>query len=107
MSSAVATPCNDEHQDDGESCDHGESFHQAGPMSSTKKIDALGELLIRLGAPVKLEVKAQPTKVTEPAEKVFVAKTVTPLWIKLEGVKIRLVPWLVPAAFVSRISSSV
>ena len=66
-------------------------------MSSTKSIEALGEVLIRLGGPVKFEVKAQPTKVTEPAEKVFVAKTVTPLWIILEGVKRRLVPWLAPA----------
>ena len=76
-------------------------------MSSTKRIDDLGAVLIRLGAPVKLELKAQPTKVTEPAEKVFVAKTVTPLWIKVEGVKMMLVPWLVPAALVSRMSSSV
>jgi hypothetical protein len=30
VSSAVATPCNDKHQDDGESCDHGESFHGSG-----------------------------------------------------------------------------
>jgi hypothetical protein len=50
-----------------------------GPMSSTRRIAALGALRIRLGAPVVLELKAQPTKVTEPAEKVLVATTVTPV----------------------------
>jgi hypothetical protein len=30
VSSAVVASCNDEHEDDGESCDHGESFHGSG-----------------------------------------------------------------------------
>jgi hypothetical protein len=39
--SAVVASCDDEYEDNRESCDHGKSFHYAVPTSKTRSREAI------------------------------------------------------------------